>query len=256
MNKLTIGWFYPKELNLYGDRGNVEILVARTEARGFSTEVLEIDVATGLSSTYFEKINLIFMGGGPDLAQQSVYKDFLEKKGSYIHDFLENGGVGLFICGSYQLLGNYYKSSDGSVLEGLGLLDFYTQHFGPNKPRSVGNVVAEINKALLADPYFKDNNHVGNTLVGFENHGGRTYLSKGLGPLGTTCRKYGNNDRDTTEGVLYKNTIGTYLHGPVLARNPHLADFLIAKSLQIPQLKKLDDSVIISAHTQSKELAR
>ena len=256
MSNLTIGWFYPEELNLYGDRGNVEILVNRAKSRGFSAEVLEIDSNTKMSSDYLEKINLVFMGGGPDLAQQQIYKDFLENKGSYLREFLEDGGVGLFICGSYQLLGNYYKSSDGAVLKGLGLLDFYTEHTGSGRPRSIGNVVAEINETLLADPYFKSNNTIGNTLVGFENHGGRTYLSKGLNSLGTTHKKYGNNPKDTTEGVLYKNTVGTYLHGPLLARNPHLADFLIAKSLQIPQLRKLDDSVIISAHTLSKELAR
>jgi len=256
MSNLTIGWFYPEELNLYGDRGNVEILVSRAKARGFSAEVLEIDSDTKISSDYLEKINLVFMGGGPDLAQQQIYKDFLEDKGSYLRGFLEDGGVGLFICGSYQLLGNYYKSSDGVVLKGLGLLDFYTEHIGSGRPRSIGNVVVEVNETLLADPYFKNNNFIGNTLVGFENHGGCTYLSKGLNSLGTTRKKYGNNAKDTTEGVLYKNTVGTYLHGPVLARNPHLADFLIAKSLQIPQLRKLDDSIIISAHTQSKELAR
>jgi len=256
MNKLTIGWFYPKELNLYGDRGNVEILVVRAKSRGFSAEVLEIDRGTNLSPAYFEKINLVFMGGGPDLAQQNVYKDFLGEKSPYIRDFLEKDGVGLFICGSYQLLGNHYKLANGSVLEGLGFLDFYTDHFGASKTRSIGNIVVSLNRTLLANPYFKNNNYVGNTLVGFENHGGRTYLSEGLDPLGVTHRKYGNNDKDTTEGVLYRNTVGTYLHGPVLARNPHLADFLIAKSVQIPQLEKLDDSVIISAHTQSKELAR
>jgi len=256
MNNLTIGWFYPKELNLYGDRGNVEILVSRAKSRGFSVEILEIDSSTKMSSDYLEKINLVFMGGGPDLAQQQIYKDFLENKGSYLREFLEDGGVGLFICGSYQLLGNYYKSSDGAVLEGLGLLDFYTEHFGSNRSRSIGNVVVEINKTLLAEPCFKNNNYIGNTLVGFENHGGRTYLSEGLNPLGTTCKKHGNNAKDTTEGVLYKNTVGTYLHGPLLARNPHLADFLIAEGLQILKLPKLDDSVILSAHTLSKELDR
>lgn len=253
---LTIGWFYPKYLNLYGDQGNVEILAKRARSRNVDVVVNTIDLATNLDSSIMRSFDLIFMGGGPDLSQQKIYSDFIGNKGNYLKEYLIAGGVGLFICGSYQLLGNYYKSGDGSVLEGLSFLDFYTQHLGSDKPRSIGNVVVEINKSLLEDPLFKSNNNVGSTLVGFENHGGRTYLDSSLSPLGLTDQEYGNNSSDQTEGVWYKNTIGTYLHGPVLARNPHLADFLLAKALKKEKLSVLDDSVIISAHAQSKELAR
>ncbi len=255
---LTIGWFYPEHLNLYGDRGNVEILEQRALRRGFSVDVIEIGLNSSLDNDLFSKINLVFMGGGPDLSQQKIYRDFLDRKASSLLPYLEKGGAGLFICGSYQLLGNYYKGADGAELEGLSFLDFYTEApVSSNKARrSIGNIVVEINDKLMADPYFKNNNQVGNTLVGFENHGGLTYLPEKLSPLGFTSRDCGNNVVDSTEGVLYKGTIGTYLHGPVLARNPHLADFLIAQSLEIPKLDELDDSVIISAHARSKELVR
>ncbi|MBD3365854.1 glutamine amidotransferase [candidate division WWE3 bacterium] len=252
--KLNIGWFYPHFLNLYGDRGNVEILKERALRCDIEVEVFEISLETTLDASLMNKLNLVFMGGGPDLSQQKIYKDFLDKKGSFLVDFLEANGVGLFICGSYQLLGNYYKSADGSILEGLGFLDFYTE--AREGPRSIGNAVATLHEDILSDIYFQKNNTIGDEIVGFENHGGRTYLSGDLTPLATTTKAFGNNSRDTTEGVLYKNTLGTYFHGPVLARNPHLADFLIAKALGIEELAKLDDSVIVSAHARSKELAR
>jgi hypothetical protein len=196
------------------------------------------------------------MGGGSDLNQQKIYADFLQNKGSYLKYYLESGGVGLFICGSYQLLGNYYKLADGTTLEGLGFLDFYTEYWNEGKSRCIGNMVVKINPSLLSDPFFAANNNIGDTLVGFENHGGRTYLSEKLSPLGYTTKEAGNNATDLTEGLLYKNTIGTYLHGPVLARNPHLADFLLAKSINMESLSKLDDSVLISAHEKSKKLKR
>ncbi len=278
---LKIAWFYPKQLNLYGDRGNVEILVARAKARGIFVEVVEIDLETPLNSSQMEGINLVFMGGGPDLDQQKIYSDFIQNKGPYLKEYLNSGGVGLFICGSYQLLGNYYKSADGTVIKGLELLDLYTESFGKSKPRSIGNVTVEINPDLLSDPVFAKNNKIGSTLVGFENHGGRTYFpslyteeSQKFLPLGHTKKEFGNNEKDTTEGILYKNTIGTYLHGPVLARNPHLADYLIAKSIKMEllpfaeslesseflesakSLERLDNSVIVSAHEKSKKLKR
>lgn len=250
---LTIGWFYPDYLNLYGDRGNIEILFQRAKRRGFSVKVLEISLDTVLSEELMSSIDFVFMGGGPDLAQQKIYKDFLENKGYYLISYLDKEGVGLFICGSYQLLGKFYKAADGSILKGLSFLDFYTE---ASESRSIGNVVVHLNEALLNDPYFVNNNYLGDTLVGFENHAGMTFLDSSLTPLGTTKKSFGNNLSDITEGLWYKNTIGSYLHGPILARNPHLADYLISKSLDVPQLMQLDDSLIISAHAQSKELAR
>jgi len=175
-------------------------------------------------------------------------------------------------------LGKYYKSSDGSLLEGLNFLDFYTESPGPKEvfalkktirnkvrnkvPRIVGNTVVRINPELLEKPAFFANNSLGEFLVGFENHAGRTFLSQNLLSLGFVTPGSGNNGRDLTEGVLYKNTIGTYLHGPVLAKNPHLADFLIATALGLDKLpvsgalSKLDNLVIASAHERSKKLKK
>jgi CobQ-like glutamine amidotransferase family enzyme len=252
--KLTIGYFYKEELNLYGDTGNVEIIAHRANQRGLNAEIKVVGLHDSVTSPLMHEIDILFMGGGPDAGQKKMYEDLLQNKGSYIKDHIESGKVGLFICGSYQLLGKYYKSADGSILEGLSVLDYYTQHFGHDKPRCTGNVVAKINSTLLNDPVFSANNRIGATLVGFENHGGRTYLGKDLKSLASVEMGFGNNGEDKTEGLFYKNTFGTYLHGPILSRNPHLADYLIAKSLGFEKLDVLDDTFIISAHTASKKL--
>ncbi len=265
--KLRIGWFYPDFLNLYGDSGNIEILVSRSSLRGIPVEIEKIDLDTFIDPALMESLNLVFMGGGPDLNQQHIYKDLLEKKGSSLTEYLDYGGVGLFICGSYQLLGSYYKGAAGEIMEGLKFLDFFTEHPGVDEPRMVGNVVSEASPVLLEDPVFKrvseilpeEEKETGkslHTLVGFENHGGRTYLDEEVSPLGYTVSEGGNNQSDKTEGVVHKNMVGTYLHGPILARNPHLADYLISKALKIPELPRLNDEVIISAHLESKKLIR
>jgi CobQ-like glutamine amidotransferase family enzyme len=160
--------------------------------------------------------------------------------------------VGLFICGSYQLLGHYYKSADGTELKGLGVFDMYTQHFGNTKARCIGNVVCEIAPELRHDEVFNAVNKIGSTLVGFENHGGRTYLGKGLLPLAKIIKGFGNNGEDSAEGVLFKNSVGTYLHGPILSKNPHLADYLICKALKLDFLETLDDNLINTSHSASK----
>jgi hypothetical protein len=252
--KLVIGYLYNKRLNLYGDNGNVEILTARAKLRGLSVEVKELDIETRASIDYVSNINLLFMGGGPDSAQKEVYDDLMRNKRNFIQDFIEKEGVGLYVCGSYQLLGKYYKTSDGSVLEGLNILGIYTEHFGNKKPRCIGNCVARLSNKILNDKVFINVNKVGRDVVGFENHGGRTYMEDPDNCFAKVLVGHGNNSEDSTEGYLYKNSIGTYFHGPILARNPHLADFLIAKSLFLEGLAPLDDSLAIAAHTASKKL--
>jgi lipid II isoglutaminyl synthase (glutamine-hydrolysing) len=252
--KLIIGYFYPHKLNLYGDDGNVQILKARAKERGIDAEIVEITTETKLTSEMMSSINLVFMGGGPDSSQHAIYDDLIQNKNTYLRDYIEGDGVGLYICGSYQLLGNYYKAADGTVLGGLSVFDIYTEHFGNKKARCIGNVVCELNEDLRHDPVFNHLNQIGNTLVGFENHGGRTYLGENVAPFAKITKGHGNNSEDGTEGIWYKNSIGTYLHGPILARNPHLADYLIAKALGVDDLKVLDDSLIISAHSASKNL--
>ncbi len=257
---LRIGYFYPDLLNLYGDNGNVEILTIRAKARNITVDVVPITIDTEASTELFADINLVFMGGGPDAGQQAMYTDLVTEKGPFLKKYLHSEGVGLFICGAYQLMGHYYKAADSSVLDGLGIFDLYTEHFGNHKPRCIGNMVCTLNTEFLQNKAFKNINK--NNLfefVGFENHGGRTYLGKSATPLAKVQKGYGNNGEDKTEGVLYKNAIGTYSHGPVLARNPHLADFLIANALKLDTLEPLaadfiNDDLILRAHTASKNL--
>ena len=248
--KLTIGYFYKDLLNLYGDNGNVEILLYRAKKRGFDTELVNISIDTKITTELVKDINLVFMGGGPDSSQKSMYKDLLDSKKPFLKDYIDSGGVGLYVCGSYQLLGKYYKAADGTTLEGLSIFDLYTQHFGNQEKRCIGNTVA---KLLINDPLLEG---TPSTIVGFENHGGRTFLGKGANSFAKIIKGHGNNSQDGTEGVHYKNSIGTYFHGPILARNPHLADYLIAKSLKLDTIKPLDDSLAYSAHTASLKLKR
>ena len=152
----------------------------------------------------------------------------------------------MFICGSYQLFGHYYKAADESILRGLGIFRLHTEHFGNHKPRCIGNVCVESTLNLNDGTY-------GNVLVGFENHGGRTYLDPGVQPFGRVVSGFGNNGEDFTEGVVYKNGIGTYLHGPILSKNPHLADYLLKKSLNVEELPPLEDNLIQLAHEQAKK---
>lgn len=283
--KVNIAYLYPEELNLYGDTGNVEILVYRLRKRGFDVELRKINSTTKVDVSFVKDTDILFMGGGPDSGQKEMYQDLVQNKGPYIKEYVENGGVSLFICGSYQLMGKYYKSADGTVLDGLGVFDLYTQHFGHDKPRCVGNTLYELSGSITTDPVFKNlfrgsqavahhethEYHELTTIVGFENHGGRTYLSQNMKPFAKVLVGYGNNSEDKTEGVHYKNSIGTYSHGPILSKNPQLADYLIYKSLalrhfhqtqqstQAPQTEQghiqsltyipLDDRIILQAHS-------
>lgn len=250
--KLTIGYFYPEELNLYGDTGNVEILLSRAGQRGIETELIKIDSSTNLSDELMRRINLVFMGGGPDAGQKQMYQDLIVNKGPKLKKYIQSSGTALFICGSYQLMGKYYKAADGSRLEGLGIFDFYTEHPGIDKKRCVGNIVCELEDSLLEDKTFKNVNKTGSTIVGFENHGGRTYLNidnKDIKPFAHVVSGFGNNLKDKTEGAHYKNAIGTYFHGPILSKNPHIADYLIAAALGLENLDDLDDTTINKAHS-------
>ena len=230
--KLTIGWLYPELMNIYGDRGNVTVLQKRCEWRNIKTEVLMLDV--GFEKAELEKCDIILMGGAQDKQQEAVAKDLFAKT-KELKAAIEKGIPGIYVCGAYQMLGNYYQLPDGSRIPGLEIFDLYTESFGQKKPRLIGNMVA----------YSEKLNY---TLVGFENHGGRTYLGKNIQPLGRVTKGFGNNGNDRTEGAIYKNSIGTYLHGPLLPKNPLLADLLISKALEIKYktkipLKKLEDTL-------------
>ena len=230
--KISIGHLYPKQLNLYGDMGNIITLKKRCEWRGIDVDYQEIDLDDNILES-----DLYFIGGGQDKEQIEVSKAMYSQK-----DFLltqrDNGAVFLGICGGYQLLGHYYQPFEGERLFGVSLLDAYTV---AGKKRFIGNVTAESD--FLAP----------NTLVGFENHSGLTYLQNDTKPLAFVTVGNGNNGKDKTEGARYKNVFGTYLHGSLLPKNPHLADYLISLALDKRyndkiQLKKLDDKIEYSAH--------
>jgi len=244
--KLNVLYLYPELLNLYGDRGNIEALYYRTSKRGISFEVREAKLGRSLSKEDFQWANFVFMGGGSDLNQKILYEDLLLNKKGFLSDYIEAEGVGLYVCGAYQLLGNYYEMENKEKLNGLSILNFYTKNEGV-KNRSVGNIKSLLNKNFK-DELFKDKNS--RILIGFENHGGQTYLSKELNPLGKVISGFGNDRRSKTEGVYYKNTVGTYLHGPILAMNPVFCDYLLKKSLKIDKLEPLNDSLILAARSR------
>lgn len=235
---LTIGWLYPDLMSIYGDRGNIIALTRRCEWRGIQVEIKPITVETSLSE--LRTSDMLFMGGAQDRQQTIVAKD-LQKKKKVLSLMIEDNVPGLYICGGFQFLGAYYKEADGTVIEQLGVLDVYTEN--PGGKRLIGNI------AVDATSIFGKKT----VLVGFENHGGRTKLGKEVKPLGKVIKGFGSNAEDHTEGAVYKNSIGTYLHGPILPKNPTLTDWLITKALERKYktaitLSPLDDTLPIFAH--------
>src|SRR5437870_2464531 len=231
---------YADEMNTYGDRGNILTLQKRAEWRGITVEVRAIGrgPAPDLSD-----IDLIFWGGGQARHQQLVSTDAAAHKVQAIRAAIDGGAVVLAVCGGYQLLGEYYVTAEGKQLPGLGLVDLHTV---PGSRRNIGNIVIETSTLGLDPP----------ALVGFENHSGKTYLGAGLPPLGRVVRGAGNNGEDGWEGVASGNIFGTYLHGSLLPKNPHLADLLLSRALRrrgFSRLEPLDDSVEMSAHRSVRE---
>ncbi|MCI5869807.1 MAG: glutamine amidotransferase [Dorea sp.] len=222
--KITIGHLYPDLLNLYGDRGNIACLMQRCIWRGIEAETIEFNTGDVID---FSKLDIVLLGGGSDREQAIVCKNLLEIQ-SQFKEYVEDDGVVIAVCGGYQLLGKYYKTDDG-MIEGLNLVDIYTEQ---EEGRLIDNIVLE---SPLADM----------PVVGFENHGGRTYIN-GNQPFGKVLYGSGNDGKSGYEGVIYKNVIGTYLHGPLLPKNPQICDYLIQKALERKygsvQLSPLDDS--------------
>ena len=210
---LRLAHLYPTLMNLYGDRGNVLALRARCAARGIGLEVQEVHPGTPWNPA---EADLVFIGGGQDREQRRILAD-LQARAAALRDYRDADGVLLAVCGGYQLLGTSYRGLDGDDMAGAAVFDVVTVHPGPRSPRCVGNVV------VLWE---------GDTLVGFENHGGRTYLNQGAAPLADVVRGWGNNGGDGTEGARIRNAFGTYLHGALLPKNPRLADRLIQLALE------------------------
>lgn len=229
--KINIGHLYPDLLNLYGDRGNILALVRRMNLREIETEVKKYELNDSID---FENLDIIFVGGGSDREQLLVCNRMYEMKKEF-SDYVENNGVLVAVCGGYQLLGNYYKL-ENETIKGLGILDIYTEQ---KKGRLIGNIILE-------------SSVINSTIVGFENHGGRTYIGNHT-PLGKVKYGFGNNDDKDGEGVIYKNVVATYLHGPLLPKNPKLSDYIIKNALEKKYQKEitlapLDDKLETEAH--------
>ncbi|MEO7021059.1 MAG: glutamine amidotransferase [Ktedonobacteraceae bacterium] len=210
---LTLGHLYPDQLNLYGDRGNILTLKQRCQWRGIQLRVVELGLGDALDPDAYD---MLFIGGGQDREQAPVAQDLYDIKSIGLWAAIEDDMPVLAVCGGYQLLAHYYRPASGPDMKGLGVFDAWTVHRGPRAPRCIGNV------AITWD---------GQTLVGFENHGGQTYLGTAK-PLGKVLKGYGNNAQDGSEGAIYRNAYGTYLHGSLLPKNPHFADHLIQLALK------------------------
>ncbi|MCW5850096.1 MAG: cobalamin biosynthesis protein CobQ [Anaerolineae bacterium] len=242
MRRLTIGWLYPRLMGTYGDRGNITALLNRARWRGIGVEVVQIELAS--SARDLMGCDMLFMGGAQDREQKIAAVDLRLRKGPAIRAAVADGMPALFVCAAYQFMGHYYRPAEGPDLAGVGLFDIVTHHLGVHVPRCIGNIAIELAPALTDWPI--------PTLVGFENHGGRTYLGPKATPLGAVIAGYGNNGVDRTEGAVVHNALGCYLHGPVLPKNPHLADHLLRLALrhsrQDESLAPLDDRLEWAAH--------
>ena len=216
--ELNICHLYPDILNLYGDRGNILCMRKRLAWRGIDVNVDEVSIGQKLEAS---KYDLLFIGGGQDFELKSAIEDGLPE---------------LAICGGYQMLGQYYKTWDGVQCDFTGALDLYTVG---SKQRMIGN-------------YMFTCDELGCTVVGFENHSGKTYLGDGVKPIGKVLAGYGNNGEDGFEGARYKNVFATYSHGCLLPKNPQIADFVLKTALERKygalELKPLDNALEIAAH--------
>lgn len=235
---IKIAHLYPDLLNLYGDSGNVLCLQKRLMWRNIEckTDLLYADSYLDLNN-----YDIIFIGGGQDFEQRLVLKSLSKGVADNLHSAIENEVCVLAVCGGFQLLGKYYQTNKGDVLNFTGILDFYT--VGKSK-RLIGNYIFKTEEKIR--------------IMGFENHSGRTYLSKNLKPLGKVLMGCGNNGKDGTEGVRYKNTFGTYCHGPILPKNPDFADLIIENALLRKygkaELSPIDNTLEIIARKQVRDL--
>lgn len=235
--ELKICHLYPDVLNLYGDGGNIRCLAQRLQWRGLGARVVKMPIGAKESLAGFD---LVFIGGGQDFEQQVLLDDLHRGRDRELIAAVEDGVCVLAICGGYQMLGSYYETHDGQRCEFVGALDLCT--IGAKK-RMIGNYMFKVSDQLG-----------GFTVVGFENHSGKTRLGPGVEALGQVLAGYGNNGEDKTEGAHYRNVFGTYSHGPLLPKNPDFADLLIKTALErkygSAELAPLDDGPERMAHDE------
>jgi CobQ-like glutamine amidotransferase family enzyme len=239
--RIRVGHLYPGYLNIYADRGNIAVLAARAAARGHELEVTAIELDDAVPAG---EVDLFYVGGGQDREQQLVAPD-LAAKGPALRAAVEGGAAFLAVCGGYQLLGRFYRDRSGAELPGIGLLPLHTV---AGERRMIGDVLLDCEWA-------------GRTLAGFENHAGRTHLDDGAEPLGRVVSGFGNDGVSGHEGCRAGRVYGTYLHGPLLPRNPWFADRVLADALAHAtggdvELAPLGDELETEAHAVSARRAR
>jgi lipid II isoglutaminyl synthase (glutamine-hydrolysing) len=240
---IKIAHLYPEAMDLYGDSGNVRTLVKRCQWRGLEAEVVEVYLGEAAD---LGDVDLIFIGGGQDSAQGRVARDIVRHT-SMIRDLVDGGAAALAICGGFQLFGSEYLVASGATLPGIGVFDAWTL---ADRNRVIGEITTEVSLQLWntepAPPPI--------VVVGFENHAGRTFLGSKESPFGRVVHGGGNLGDGSVEGAVYRNAIGTYLHGPLLPRNPQIADHLIRAALThrygpVGPLPPLDDVAELNAHS-------
>ncbi len=236
--RIRVGHLYPEYLNIYADRGNIAVLSARARVRGHELDVQAIGMGDAVPT-----VDLFYVGGGQDREQELVAHDLAAKSGP-LREAVEAGAAFLAVCGGYQLLGRSYRDVAGVDLPGVGLLPLHTV---AGERRMIGDVLLDCAWA-------------GETLAGFENHAGRTILDEGAEPLGRVVSGFGNDGESGFEGCRYKRVYGTYLHGPLLPRNPWFADRLLEEALAHAgveaRLEPLPDELEREAHAVSSARAR
>jgi lipid II isoglutaminyl synthase (glutamine-hydrolysing) len=242
---IRVGHLYPDYLNIYADRGNMAVFERRAAARGLEFEVTAIGLGEPLRPGEHD---LLYVGGGQDREQALIAKD-IAAKDEALRDAVAGGAAALAVCGGYQLFGRFYRDRYGGELPGAGVLPLETY---AGERRMIGDVLLECE----LEPGLRQ------TLAGFENHAGRTILDEGAEPLGRVVAGFGNDGESGYEGCRVGRAIGTYLHGPLLPRNPWLADWLLAQAVahrtseEPPVFEPLDDSLEVQAHAVSAARAR
>lgn len=238
---LNIVHLYPREMNIYGDHGNLLTLIRRMQWRGIEAVVHEHHAG----NPFPMQADIILGGGGQDSGQAIIQQD-LPLIRQPLCELIEAGVSALLVCGAYQLFGNYFKTSTGAIIEGLGIFDL---HSVGCENRLIGNIVTH--------------SDVFGEIIGYENHSGKTYLGKDALPLAHVISGAGNNGEDKTEGIHHRNALGTYLHGPLLPKNPQIADHLISCALgnrygsdALLPLEPLDDELAFQARRIAKNRPR
>lgn len=231
--EITILHLYSNDMNIYGDYGNILVLKRRLEWYGYKPIVVNYNQG----DSFPDSVDIIVGGGGQDSGQDKIKSDLI-KIGPKLINHANNNTPMLVICGLYQLFGKFFKKANGDIINGISLLDIETY---AGSERLIGNIIT--------------NNKQFGDIIGYENHSGQTFLGKNIKPLGIVKKGAGNNIKDNTEGVIYKNVIGTYLHGSLLPKNPKIADYLIKQAV-INKYGSFNDNYINDNYTnKAREIA-